>query len=185
MKLTYFKSGKEFREWLDANHKSVDELWIAFYKKASGKKGISYSEAVEEALCFGWIDGIKKRVDEFAFTHRFTPRKPKSNWSRINVERVQKLMKEGRMMDAGAAAFKARDPKLTAIYSFENRPRQLDAACQAKFESNEAAWKFFSEQPPGYRRLMTWWIMEAKRDETRARRLERLIRDSEKQVRVA
>jgi len=178
VKLKYFKSAADFRVWLEVNHASVTELWIGFYKKDSGKGGITYAEALDEALCFGWIDGIKKRVDEFSYTHRFTPRKPKSIWSLINIGHVKRLTKAGRMMPAGEQAFAARTAKRSGVYSFENRPRELSPELQRRFKSDQAAWEFFQQQPPGYGRLMAFWIMSAKQEETRQRRLAQLMNDS-------
>jgi uncharacterized protein YdeI (YjbR/CyaY-like superfamily) len=183
--IAFFKSQSEFRHWLEANHDKVSELWVGFYKKASGQTGLTYAEAVDEALCFGWIDGIKKRVDELSYTHRFTPRKPKSNWSLINTRRAEALKKLGRMTPAGWKAFAARDPKKSGIYSFENRPQKLEEAYEKKFRENAQAWNFFRAQRPGYQRLACWWIMSAKKEETRWRRLEQLIGLSEKGVRLA
>jgi uncharacterized protein YdeI (YjbR/CyaY-like superfamily) len=184
MKVTHFNSSAEFRGWLTANHDRVTELWVGFYKKASGKGGISYTEAVDEALCFGWIDGIKKRVDELSYTHRFSPRRPRSTWSLINIRRVTKLKKIGRMTPSGLRAFAARDPRRSGIYSFENRPRKLDAPLESNFKRNRAAWDFFQAQPPGYQRLAIWWVMSAKKAETQLRRLACLIHDSEKGQRL-
>ena len=133
---------------------------------------------MDEALCFGWIDGLKKRVDEFSYTHRFTPRKPKGNWSRVNLQHVERLKKSGRMMPAGLKAYDARDLKKCGVYSFENAPRKLSAADKKQFKTDKTAWDFFQQQPPGYRRLAVWWVVGAKKEETRARRLAQLIADS-------
>ena len=178
MKLRYFKSAADFRAWLEVNHASVTELWIGFYKKDSGKGGITYAEALDEALCFGWIDGIKKRVDEFSYTHRFTPRKPKSIWSLINIGHVKRLTKVGRMMPAGERAFAVRTAARSGVYSFENRPRELSPELQRQFRSDKAAWEFFQQQPPGDRRVASFWIMSAKQEETPQRRLGQLMSDS-------
>lgn len=178
MKVRYFKSAADFRRWLEANHASVRELFVGFYKQDSGKGGITYAEAVDEALCFGWIDGLKKRVDEFSYTHRFTPRKPKGNWSRVNLQHVERLKKSGRMMPAGLKAYDARDLKKCGVYSFENAPRKLSAADKKQFKTDKTAWDFFQQQPPGYRRLAVWWVVGAKKEETRARRLAQLLADS-------
>ena len=178
MKVTYFKSAADFRRWLEANHASVSELWVGFFKKDSGKGGITYAEAVDQALCFGWIDGLKKRVDDLSYTHRFTPRKPKSNWSRINIKHAERLKRAGRMTTAGLKAFARRDAKRSGVYSFENAPRKLRPADERRFKADRAAWKFFRQQPPGYRRIAAWWVVSARKDETRARRLSRLIEDS-------
>ena len=184
MKLKYFKSAADFRTWLEANHACTTELWLGIYKKDSGKVSITYAEALDEALCFGWIDGVRKRVDELSFTQRFTPRKPTSVWSLINIGHVERLTKLGRMMPAGLKAFAARTAAKSGIYSFENRPRELSPELQRQFKSDKAAWKFFEQQPPGYQRLMAFWVMSAKQDETRARRLAQLISDSKRGRRV-
>lgn len=184
MKIKFFKSAAEFRQWLEANHTCVGELWVGFYKKDSGKGGITYTEALDEALCFGWIDGLKKRVDALSYTHRFTPRKPKSNWSRANIRRVEQLKSSGRMRPAGLKAFAARQPAKSGVYSFENAPRELGPAEERQFRADETAWSFFQRQPPGYRRIAMWWVASAKRQETRARRLAQLIEDSHAQRRI-
>jgi uncharacterized protein YdeI (YjbR/CyaY-like superfamily) len=178
VKLKYFKSAADFRAWLEANHASVTELWLGFYKKDSGKVGITYAEALDEALCFGWIDGIRKRVDELSFTQRFTPRKPKSIWSLINIGHVARLKKARRMMPAGLKAFAARETAKSGVYSFENKPRALSPELERQFKSDKAAWEFFQQQPPGYRRLTSFWIVSAKQEETRQRRLAQLMLDS-------
>ncbi len=178
MKLKYFKSGDDFRVWLEANHASETELWLGFYKRDSGKIGITYAEALDEALCFGWIDGVKKRVDELSYTHRFTPRKPKSNWSLINIRHVERLKKAGRMRPAGLKAFAARTAAKSGVYSFENKPRELSPDLRRQFMSDQAAWRFFQQQPPGYRRVAIFWVMSAKQEATRLRRLAQLMSDS-------
>jgi uncharacterized protein YdeI (YjbR/CyaY-like superfamily) len=175
MKPRYFKSQADFRRWLDAHGATERELLVGFYKKASGRIGISYKEAVDEALCFGWIDGIKKRVDDARYTHRFTPRKPGSIWSVVNTGRVKELIELGRMAAPGLDTFRRRDPKRTQLYSFENRPSTLDPALERAFKTNAAAWKFFRAQPPGYQRVITFWIMSARQEETRRRRLTVLV----------
>lgn len=184
VKLKYFKSAADFRTWLAANHASVTELWLGIYKKDSGKISITYAEALDEALCFGWIDGVRKRVDELSFMQRFTPRKPKSIWSLINIGHVKRLTKAGRMMPAGEQAFAARTAARSGVYSFENRPRELSPQLQRQFRSDKAAWEFFQQQPPGYRRLMAFWVMSAKQEETRQRRLAQLMSDSKQGRRV-
>jgi uncharacterized protein YdeI (YjbR/CyaY-like superfamily) len=178
MTAIYFRTAAEFRRWLAAHHASERELIVGFYKKASGKPSISYKEAVDQALCFGWIDGIKKRVDEERYTHRFTPRKQDSIWSSVNAARVKELIALKRMAKPGLEAWERRDPKKTGVYSFENRPKTFDAALEREFRKQPAAWTFFRAQPPGYQRLMTFFVMSAKQQETRLRRLDRLIEAS-------
>jgi|SRR5689334_110191 len=184
MQPKFFTSPKQFRQWLERNHDRSAELLVGFHKKSVGKKSITYAEALDEALCFGWIDGVRKSFDETSYTIRFTPRKPRSIWSNVNVRHVERLQKEGRMQPAGLEAYERRDAKRTGIYSFENRPRELSRAYEKTFRQNKAAWKFFQEQPPGYKRLMVFRTMSAKKEETRLRRLKQLIESSEKGVRM-
>lgn len=172
----FFTSPAEYRAWLEQNHESADELWIGYYKKATGKPSLTWLETVEESLCFGWIDGIRKRIDAESFKQRVTPRRPTSIWSQVNIRHVARLTAEGRMRPAGIAAFEKRDR--TKAYSFEVRDRGLGAAETAAFRRNRRAWSFFQSQPPGYRRLASWWVMSAKREETRTRRLTTLMADS-------
>jgi uncharacterized protein YdeI (YjbR/CyaY-like superfamily) len=184
MKPRHFKSADDFRAWLEAHGTSERELWVGFYKKASGKGGLSYKEAVDEALCFGWIDGIKKRVDEASFMHRFSPRTASSIWSAINLKRMKELLASGRVADAGRTVYEQRDPRRAQQYSFENRPAALDAALTRRFKANARAWTFFREQPPGYQKVLTFWVMSAKKEETRLRRLDTLIKDSAEGKRI-
>ena len=171
----FFRSAAEFRKWLERHHASEPFLWIGYWKKDASKKGIAYLEAVDEALCFGWIDGLVKGIDAERYKQRFSPRKPGSIWSTINVGKVKALEAAGRMTDAGRAVFEGRDTKRTGVYSFENRGVTLSAAYEKRFRARRKAWAFFSAQPPGYRRISTYWVMSAKREETRESRLERLI----------
>jgi uncharacterized protein YdeI (YjbR/CyaY-like superfamily) len=184
MKPRFFGTGAEFRAWLENHHATAPELWVGFYRKASGKAGLEYLEAVDAALCFGWIDGIKKRLDDVSYTHRFTPRRRGSIWSAINTRRVGELRRLGLLAAAGLAAFDRRDEKKTAIYSYENRPARLAPAYDRAWKANRRAWSFFNAQPAGYQRLAKGWIMSAKRDETRRRRLEILIDASAKGMRT-
>lgn len=184
MKVIHFKSGAEFRKWLEENHVTETELWVGFYKKDSGRTGITYQEALDEALCHGWIDGIRKRVDELSYTNRFTPRTARSTWSAVNLKRIGELIAAGRMHPHGQKVYEGRDPKRAGLYSFENRPQELDAAALRQFKANKTAWDFFQAQPPGYRRLMIWRICSAKKDETKKRRLVQLIEISAKQKRM-
>ncbi len=174
----YFTSAAKFRHWLEKHHATTTELLVGFSKKSSGKPSISYQEALDEALCFGWIDGIRKTVDESRYSIRFTPRKPTSNWSNVNSKRVNELIAEGRMTPAGLAAFEGRRAEKSGIYSYENRPRQLSAEYEQQFRANKKAWDFFQSQAPYYQRTASAWVMTAKREETRLRRLATLIEDS-------
>lgn len=184
MTARYFKTPADFRRWLSAHHAAETELLVGFYKKASGLPGISYKEAVDEALCFGWIDGIKKRVDEARYTHRFTPRRAGSIWSQINTKRVAELITLERMAKPGLEAFNNRDPRKTQLYSFENRPSVFDPALERAFKKQANAWRFFCAQPPGYRRLLTFWVMSAKQQQTRERRLAVLTKSSAEGKRI-
>src|ERR1019366_1044157 len=179
MKIKFFQSASDFREWLASNHGKVQELWVGFYKKKSGKGGISYQEAVDEALCFGWIDGIKKAVDDVSYTHRFTPRKPKSFWTAVNIKRVGELKRVGRMMPPGLKAFAGCDERKARQYSYERSTCKLEGAQEKQFRGHEKAWEFFQAQPPGYRRTASWWVISAKSEETRGKRLATLIETSE------
>lgn len=184
MSARYFRTAAEFRRWLSAHHATERELLVGFYKKASGIAGMSYKEAVDEALCYGWIDGIKKRVDEARYTHRFTPRQGVSIWSLVNATRIKALIADGRVAKPGLDAWQRRDPQKTGIYSFENRPKTFEPALERAFKANKAGWAFFCRQPPGYQRLMTFYVMSAKQPETRARRLARLIERSAEGKRI-
>lgn len=184
MRPRYFKSASAFRDWLETNHARASELWVGCFKKGSGLGGLSYAEAVDEALCFGWIDGLKKCVDEFSYTHRFTQRKPKSNWSLVNIRHVERLTKAGRMRPAGLKAFAACVPTKSGVYSFENAVRELAPALERQFQADAAAWAFFQRQPPGSRRTAIWWVMSAKQEETRARRWIQLMADSHQERRL-
>jgi uncharacterized protein YdeI (YjbR/CyaY-like superfamily) len=182
MKPKFFSAATKFREWLERNHDTANELLIGFHKKSSGKKSITYAEALDEALCFGWIDGVRRNLDGTSYEQRFTPRRAKSIWSLVNLRHVDRLIKEGRMRSAGLEAFAKRDPKRTGIYSFENAPRQLTPAYERRFRRNKAAWEFFAEQAPYFRKGIVNWVMSAKKEETQQRRLERVIESSAKGI---
>jgi uncharacterized protein YdeI (YjbR/CyaY-like superfamily) len=178
MKPIFFSSASAFREWLEAHHATESELLVGLWTKSSGRPGMSYPEALDEALCFGWIDGVRRKVDANSFSTRFTPRKPRSRWSLVNVRHVQRLIAAGRMRPPGLKAFEARDEKKTGTYSFEKRPASFPPDLEKIFRADKAAWAFWNDQPPGYRRTATWWVVSAVRDETRLRRLGTLIKDS-------
>jgi uncharacterized protein YdeI (YjbR/CyaY-like superfamily) len=180
----FFASADAFRKWLERNHARANELWLGFHLKRSQWRGVDYDAAVELALCFGWIDGLRKKLDETTYANRFTPRKPGSNWSRINIARVERLLAAGLMHDAGKAAYEKRDEAKSGVYSFEQRPERFPTALEARFQAAAAAWAHFSEQPPGYRRLGTWWVVSAKREETQLRRLQQLIDAHAQSVRI-
>lgn len=185
MKPIFFETPAELRRWLERNHDKAAELLVGFYKKDSGRRSITWPESVDEALCFGWIDGVRKRIDDVSYTIRFTPRKRGSNWSAVNIRRVGELTKLGLMQPAGLKAFEARTAEKSAIYAYENAPKELPAAEEKKFRANRKAWTYFNAQAPSYRRVAIYWVMSAKREETRARRLALLIDDSGHERRLA
>jgi uncharacterized protein YdeI (YjbR/CyaY-like superfamily) len=175
-KPTFFPTPSGFRAWLEAHHDKFRELLVGFYKKDSGKPSITWPESVAEALCFGWIDGVRKSIDETSYTIRFTPRKPTSTWSSININLVRDLTKKGLMRPAGLKAFAARSAKKSGIYSYEQRKSARFTREQEKqFRANNDAWKFFRSQAPWYQRLTTHWVIRAKREETKLKRLTLLI----------
>lgn len=179
MEPTFFATPEEFRAWFAANAAASTELLVGFYKKGSGLPSITWPEAVDEALCVGWIDGVRRSRDETSYTIRFTPRKPRSIWSTVNIARVAALTAEGRMRPAGLAAFEARAAERSAIYSYEQQDDPaLTPEEEAAFRAEPGAWDFFHTQRPSYRRPALWWIVSAKRPETRTRRLATLIADS-------
>lgn len=175
----FFRSVAELRAWLEAHHADRDELYVGFHKARASARGITYREALDEALCFGWIDGVLRPIDAERYARRFTPRKKGSIWSKVNVTHVERLTKEGRMRPSGLAAFEARTASRTGVYSFEQeKPTELDAARAAALRANRAASAFFDAQAPSYRRTAAFWVMSAKKDETRDRRLAILIESS-------
>jgi uncharacterized protein YdeI (YjbR/CyaY-like superfamily) len=175
----FFSAASAWRKWLEKNHATADELWVGFHKKASGKPSITWPESVDEALCFGWIDGVRKSIDADRYKIRFTPRRPGSTWSLVNTKRVEELSALGRMQSAGLVAFEARLEKRSGVYAYEQRKTAtLDPGQARQFRANKPAWDFFQSQPPSYRQTATWWVISAKREETRERRLATLIEDS-------
>jgi uncharacterized protein YdeI (YjbR/CyaY-like superfamily) len=179
MKPIFFASPAAFRQWLEKHHDTTDELLVGFHKKGSGKPSITWPESVDAALCFGWIDGVRRRIDDVSYSIRFTPRRRRSIWSVVNIRRAHALTEMGLMHAAGLEAFAARDEKLSAVYSFEQRTAaKLGAAYERQFRANKGAWTFFQAQPPGYRKTATFWVVSAKREETRLKRLAKLIDDS-------
>jgi uncharacterized protein YdeI (YjbR/CyaY-like superfamily) len=178
MKVKYFRSAPALRAWLKGNHERCAELWVGFYKLGSGKSSATYAEAVEQALCFGWIDGVKKSVDADSYTHRFTPRKPNSKWSAVNLQRARRLKAAGSMEAAGLKAFEAADLG-SRSYSYEQRDSaKLTAEQERQFRGHPKAWEFFQSQAPWYRRTATWWVISAKKEETRQKRLASLVKHS-------
>lgn len=173
----FFDSAADFRDWLEHNHATAPELWVGYHKKASGRSGMTYAEAVEEALCYGWIDGLTRGRDENSYVQRFTPRRPRSNWSAVNIAKVAELTRQGRMQPAGLRAFEQRDQRRDAVYSYE-RQTSLPEEAEQRLRANDAAWAYWQSAAPSYRRGVAHWLLEAKRDETRERRLLELIADS-------
>ena len=182
----FFATPDEFRAWLEEHHDTEREVLVGFHKKGTGRPTMNWTDAVREALCYGWIDGVRRSLDDERYANRFTPRRPGSNWSAVNVRHVEELTREGRMHPAGLAAFEARAPKRTGVYSYEQRHEaRLDEAQEEQFRANPVAWEYFQAQPPGYRQTAIYWVMSAKREETRARPLGQLIEDSEHGRRIA
>jgi uncharacterized protein YdeI (YjbR/CyaY-like superfamily) len=177
----FFKTAADFRQWLALNHASRTEIWVGYYKKDSGKPSITYSESVDQALCFGWIDGVRYSIDDLSYKIRFTPRKHTSIWSAVNIRKVAELTKLDLMQPAGVKAFSLRTEERSEIYAFERKRRQeLDPAYAKKLAANKKAKAFFDAQIPSYRRVIIHWVMSAKQEETRQRRLDLLIESSEK-----
>jgi uncharacterized protein YdeI (YjbR/CyaY-like superfamily) len=176
---TFFATPADFRAWLEAHHETNQELWVGYYKKGSGRPSLTWPESVDEALCFGWIDGVRKSIDEVSYTIRFTPRKPGSTWSAVNIKRVEALTAMGLMRPAGLTAFAERVEEKSGIYAYEQRQvAELSEAQDAQFRANPTAWEFFQSQAPSYRRAAVWWVASAKKEETRQKRLATLIADS-------
>jgi len=189
MKPLFFPTPADFRRWLERHHETAGELLVGFYKKGTGKPSITWPESVDEALCFGWIDGVRRTIDDESYSIRFTPRRARSNWSAVNLKRVEELTKLGRMRPAGLRAYEARDPARCAVYSYEQpeKPAEvgLSPAYEAKIKANRKAWAFFESQAPYYRRVVARWVMTAKKEETRLKRLATLIDDSAHGRRIA
>ena len=176
----FFPTPKAFREWLKINHSSSSEQWVGFYRKATGRPSITWPESVDEALCVGWIDGVRKTIDTESYKIRFTPRKATSNWSAVNIGRARELIRLGRMRPAGLKAFQRRTEEKSGIYAYENRKSAtLGAADEKRFRARRKAWDFFQRLPAAYRQNLIWWIVTAKKEETRKQRLEKLIAASE------
>jgi uncharacterized protein YdeI (YjbR/CyaY-like superfamily) len=176
--VTFFATPADLRSWFDDHHDDAEELWVGFHKKGSGMPSVTWPEAVDEALCVGWIDGVRMSVDPTSYAIRFTPRRARSIWSAVNTGRVAALEAEGRMRPAGRVAFEARSAERTAIYSYERETAALSEAELERFRAEPEAWAWFDAAAPSYRRAATHWVVSAKRPETRLRRLETLIEDS-------
>lgn len=182
--VTFFKTQDDFREWLEINHEKETELIVGFYKVKSGKPSMNWSQSVDQALCFGWIDGIRKSMDEESYSIRFTPRKNTSNWSEINIKKVEELTRAGLMKPAGMKAFSFRKESKSGIYSYENEAESFDYQDEKLFRENEKAWEFFMKQTPSYRKAVVRWINSAVQKITRQSRLEKTIKQCEQQKRI-
>ena len=184
MKPEFFQTPADFGTWLEKNHATATELWVGFYKKDSGKPSITWPESVDQALCFGWIDGIRKRVDGTSYQIRFTPRRRGSIWSAINIKRAKELVRQKQMRPTGLRAFSARIENKSGTYSYEQRSTELSEPYANLLKKNNAAWNFFEKQPPSYRKMIGWWIISAKKEETRMARLAKLVSESAKGKRL-
>jgi len=180
----FFEDAEAFRRWLDTHHAGAVELWVGYHKKGSGRPSMTWPESVDEALCYGWIDGVRKSLGSESYVIRFTPRKPVSIWSNVNIANVEMLIAEGRMMPAGLAAWARRDEKRSGVYAFERKAASLGVEQLRRFKANKRAWAFYEAQPPYYRRVAAHYVASAKREETRERRLVALISHSAKGERL-
>jgi uncharacterized protein YdeI (YjbR/CyaY-like superfamily) len=178
MKPTFFQTPAAFRAWLEQHHATADVLWVGYHKVGSGKPSITWPESVDEALCFGWIDGLRKRIGDSSYAIRFTPRKPGSTWSSVNIRRAQVLIERALMRPAGLKAYEARKENRSGVYSYEQRSADLPGPYNKLLKANEAAWSFFQAQPASYRKAVNWWVVSAKKEETRRKRLEKLAAHS-------
>jgi uncharacterized protein YdeI (YjbR/CyaY-like superfamily) len=175
----FFATAAAFGKWLESNHSTATELWVGFYKRSTDRPSLTWPESVDQALCFGWIDGVRKSIDELSYKIRFSPRKTSSVWSAINIRRVEELTKLGLMRPAGLEAFARRKENRSGIYSYEQRTADLPEPYAKVFKQNKAAWKFYQEQPPSYRKMLNWFVVSAKQEATRLKRLAKLIEASE------
>ena len=185
MEPIFFASPAEFRTWMEQHHEQETELLVGYHKKQTGKPSLTWAESVDVALCFGWIDGIRKSIDDTAYNIRFTPRKARSIWSNVNIKRVGELTEMGLMLPAGLKAFEARTPDRSGVYSAEQGDIQLDEASEAALKTNEKAWTFFDRQAKSYKKSVVWWLLSAKKAETKAKRLAQLIEDSANEKRLS
>ena len=176
--VTFFESAAELRAWFEANHQTAPELWVGFHKKRSGRASITWTELVDQELCFGWIDSVRYGLDEDRSAQRVTPRRKRSVWSAVNIRRFEELERMGLVHPSGRAAFEARDEARSRIYAYENRSVGLSAEFEKTFRKRRAAWAFFESQAPWYRRTAAYWVMSARREATRESRLQTLIEDS-------
>ena len=182
--VAFFENSDELRAWLEVNHDKAPELWVGMYRRGTGKPSITWPEVVDQALCFGWIDGIRQGLDATSYANRLTPRRRGSTWSARNIQRLEELSRLSLVRPGGKAAFEARDEKRSRIYSYENRALDLDPKRAALFRADQPAWKFFESQPPSYRKTALYWVASPKREDTKDRRLKILIESSRNQKRV-
>ena len=180
----FFPTQNDFRRWLEENHDKETEIIVGFYNVKSGKPTMTWSEAVDQALCFGWIDGVRRKVDEESYSNRFTPRRAGSNWSAVNIKKVEELTAKGLMKPAGIAAYEKRRDEKSAVYAYENELKQFSEEFEKRFKSNGKAWRFFEKQANWYKKQMINWVMTAKQEATRERRLAKLISESENEKRL-
>jgi uncharacterized protein YdeI (YjbR/CyaY-like superfamily) len=183
-KVRFFEGPEHLRAWFEHHHATATELWIGYFKRGASRTGLSYLQAVEEALCFGWIDGQVRSLDATSYTNRYTPRRTGSPWSQVNIAKVRELTARGRMHTSGLTAFAARDPQKRAGYTFEEPAKVFDAALLHEFHRSPTGWRFFSSQAPSYRRTVTFWVMNGRRSETRSRRLQIVIDASRRGERI-
>jgi uncharacterized protein YdeI (YjbR/CyaY-like superfamily) len=184
MKPIFFPAPEDFRKWLEDHHQSETELWVGFYKVGSGKPSITWSQSVDQALCYGWIDGVRKSIDNESYCIRFSPRRPNSNWSALNIRKIEELRNKGLLRSAGLAAFSKRKEKKSEVYSYENKPAGFPPSLEELFKSKSNAWEFYNQQSPYYQKATTHWVMSGKQEATRLRRLEKLIRASDAGLRL-
>ncbi|MGH8092140.1 MAG: YdeI/OmpD-associated family protein [Chthoniobacterales bacterium] len=178
MEATFFSKPADLRKWFRRNHTCAKELWVGFHRKRTGRPSLTWPESVDEALCVGWIDGIRKSIDQESYMIRFTPRRRRSTWSTVNIRRAEVLTNEKRMKAAGLAVFAVRIESRSGIYSYEQRSEQLPEPYASELRMNRTAWKFFRAQPPSYRKAIGWWVVSAKQEDTRRKRLAKLIAES-------
>jgi uncharacterized protein YdeI (YjbR/CyaY-like superfamily) len=182
----FFATPAKFRAWLERHHANETELYVGFYRKGSGRASMTWPESVDEALCFGWIDGVRKSIDDESYLIRFTPRRVRNSiWSKVNLKRMPELIAEGRAAPAGIRAYEQRDPEKANRYSFERENIALTPEMEKEFRRNRKAWAFFQSQPPSYTKAALWWVVQAKQESTRRRRLATLIADSSNGLRIA
>ena len=184
MNQIFFPTQSDFRRWLEENHETATEIIVGYYKVGCGKSGMTWSESVDQALCFGWIDGVRRKIDEESYCNRFTPRRANSNWSAVNIAKVAELTAKGLMKPAGIAAFEKRQDSKSAVYAYENELKQFSDEFEKRFKRQEKAWNFFEKQANWYKKQRINWVMTAKQEATREKRLEKLIFESENERRV-